>query len=127
MKKRPPPDESLSLDIRQLDLLDKKLQNTINSLPERVYPPSCGITKKGFVQSVPLREATQRIIFSAIVPYPPGVPMVWPGERLSTGTVYLLEALLNYGFTIYGISKTVDKDSGETIPFVSCMDDDICL
>ncbi|MGV0744009.1 aminotransferase class I/II-fold pyridoxal phosphate-dependent enzyme [Mycolicibacterium sp. XJ870] len=42
---------------------------------------------------VPLTEATDRIAAEAITPYPPGIPLVMPGERLTRDVIDLLRAL----------------------------------
>jgi arginine/lysine/ornithine decarboxylase len=43
--------------------------------------------------AVPLTEAAGRIAAEAITPYPPGIPLVMPGERLDADVVELLLAL----------------------------------
>ncbi|MCV7287960.1 aminotransferase class V-fold PLP-dependent enzyme [Mycolicibacterium wolinskyi] len=43
--------------------------------------------------AVPFSQATDRIAAEAITPYPPGIPLVMPGERLTAEVVDLLTAL----------------------------------
>jgi arginine decarboxylase len=44
-------------------------------------------------QAVSLTRATGRVAAEAITPYPPGIPLVMPGERLTADVVGLLAAL----------------------------------
>jgi arginine/lysine/ornithine decarboxylase len=44
-------------------------------------------------EAVPLTRATDRVAAEAITPYPPGIPLVMPGERLTADVVDVLVAL----------------------------------
>jgi arginine/lysine/ornithine decarboxylase len=48
-------------------------------------------------ESVPLSESLGRISAEAITPYPPGIPLVMPGERLDADVLALLTALREAG------------------------------
>jgi arginine decarboxylase len=48
-------------------------------------------------ESVPLAQAVGRVAAEAITPYPPGIPLVMPGERLVDDIVELLKALREAG------------------------------
>jgi arginine decarboxylase len=48
-------------------------------------------------ESVPLAQAVGRVAAEAITPYPPGIPLVMPGERLVDDVVELLKALREAG------------------------------
>ncbi|MBM3270974.1 MAG: decarboxylase, partial [Candidatus Sericytochromatia bacterium] len=43
-------------------------------------------------ERVPLRAAVGRICAEAICPYPPGIPVIVPGERVAADAVAFLEA-----------------------------------
>ncbi|MCX2713105.1 aminotransferase class I/II-fold pyridoxal phosphate-dependent enzyme [Mycolicibacterium sp. J2] len=51
-------------------------------------------------EAVPLTGATGRVSAEAITPYPPGIPLVMPGERLTAEAVDLLRALATAGTPI---------------------------
>jgi arginine/lysine/ornithine decarboxylase len=51
-------------------------------------------------EAVPLTDATGRVSAEAITPYPPGIPLVMPGERLTAEAVDLLRALAKAGTPI---------------------------
>lgn len=54
--------------------------------------------------SLPLREAVGWIVAESITPYPPGIPIVAPGERLSADTVDYLRSGIASGMYISGMS-----------------------
>ncbi|KAG2484609.1 hypothetical protein HYH03_016563 [Edaphochlamys debaryana] len=51
---------------------------------------------------VPADEAVGRVSAELLCPYPPGVPAVFPGERLSAGALALLRATLAAGGAVTG-------------------------
>ena len=53
------------------------------SLPEPVMIPADAYTNliKGNVEHVKVDDIDQRIVATGVVPYPPGIPMLMPGER----------------------------------------------
>ncbi|CAN5496993.1 aminotransferase class I/II-fold pyridoxal phosphate-dependent enzyme [soil metagenome] len=59
-------------------------------------------------ESVPLARASGRIAAEAITPYPPGIPLVMPGERLSDDVLGLLRALRASGNPISASDPTLD-------------------
>jgi arginine/lysine/ornithine decarboxylase len=48
-------------------------------------------------EDVPVASATERVAAEVITPYPPGIPLVMPGERLSRDVIDLLIALRTSG------------------------------
>jgi arginine/lysine/ornithine decarboxylase len=58
-------------------------------------------------EAVPLSAAAGRIAAEAITPYPPGIPLLMPGERFSTDAVDLLRALRNAGNPISASDPTM--------------------
>jgi arginine decarboxylase len=58
-------------------------------------------------EAVPLSAAAGRIAAEAITPYPPGIPLLMPGERFSTDVIDLLRALRNAGNPISASDPTM--------------------
>jgi arginine decarboxylase len=56
----------------------------------------------GTTESVPWRKAAGRISAEMICPYPPGIPVIAPGERLTTEIVDYLEQLAAAGVMVEG-------------------------
>ncbi|HEY6577330.1 MAG TPA: decarboxylase, partial [Mycobacterium sp.] len=59
-------------------------------------------------ETVPLSRASGRIAAEAITPYPPGIPLVMPGERLDDDVIGLLTALRVEGNSISASDPTVE-------------------
>jgi arginine/lysine/ornithine decarboxylase len=49
-------------------------------------------------ESLPIAEAAGEIAGAAIVPYPPGIPLLWPGERITAELAGFLAALIRSAF-----------------------------
>jgi arginine decarboxylase len=58
-------------------------------------------------ESVPVSQAAGRVSAEAITPYPPGIPLVMPGERLSDDVLALLRALRAAGNPISSSDPTM--------------------
>ncbi|MGI6546386.1 MAG: hypothetical protein ACOX2M_08235 [Fastidiosipilaceae bacterium] len=57
------------------------------------------------VVEIPLEEADGRTLVESITPYPPGIPLVWPGERLNAGLISLLRELWSNGIRCQGLES----------------------
>lgn len=53
-------------------------------------------------EAVPLRNAVGRISAGGLVPYPPGIPLVMPGERLTAETLEFMQAARAAGVRFQG-------------------------
>ena len=62
---------------------------------------------------VEVKNSEGKISAVAIVPYPPGIPIVMPGERLDKNTIAVIEYYLKCNVTVLGINDgkvaTVEK------------------
>ena len=57
---------------------------------------------------VPLEAAEGRISADFVNLYPPGIPVLVPGERMENDILQMINSYLKYGYTVHGIR------SGET-------------
>ena len=55
---------------------------------------------------VPLLEAEGRVCASSIIPYPPGIPLVCPGEKFEEETLIYIKNLRNNMQKVIGINET---------------------
>jgi arginine decarboxylase len=53
---------------------------------------------------VPAREAVGRVAAESLAAYPPGIPNVLPGERLSAETLDYIQQALDHGGSLRGAS-----------------------
>jgi arginine/lysine/ornithine decarboxylase len=68
------------------------------------HPPELVLTPRDAYfapdETVPFDQSSGRIAAEAITPYPPGIPIIMPGERLTRDVTSLLRALQNSGTPI---------------------------
>ena len=69
-------------------------------------------------ESVTLGNAAGRVCAELIVPYPPGTPLLVPGERIDDKMAGRLRALTAAGYRVRGVGK--DSDSGDLVIPVMC-------
>ena len=58
---------------------------------------------------VPLEEAEGRAARTCVTIYPPGVPMLMPGERIGTREIARIREDWKLGLTVEGICEKSDK------------------
>jgi arginine decarboxylase len=76
----------------------------IPSFPESVSPvKSLEEIKKGAKDKIPLAQAVGRISTEMIVPYPPGIPLILPGERFTPEVVDYLLTVIRRGGNVRGV------------------------
>ena len=77
-------------------------------------PPSavpCSVPCSGS-KTAPLHEANGRIAAEAIVPYPPGIALIWPGEIITADRIRAIKRFLAADITVYGVR---DPDSSSVV------------
>jgi arginine/lysine/ornithine decarboxylase len=58
------------------------LAKAFSTLPTPVMTPNAAYQKliRGQIEHVPLQGLSDRVLATSVVPYPPGIPMLMPGE-----------------------------------------------
>jgi arginine/lysine/ornithine decarboxylase len=64
------------------------------------------------IKSIPLQHAQGHLCAEAITPYPPGVPIVWPGERMSAAGIAHIESLRAQGVVFAGVEDQTMRTVG---------------
>ncbi len=54
-------------------------------------------------EKIPVEESCNRICADVITPYPPGIPILYPGEIIKNNHIQYITAIINVGGTINGI------------------------
>ena len=78
----------------------------INIVQEQVIEYSKAVNSKGIY--IKLEKAADRICKNLIIPYPPGIPLVCPGERLNKNTIEYIYNVKNAGGVIMGITDEME-------------------
>jgi arginine decarboxylase len=55
-------------------------------------------------EAVPVEQAVDRVAAESLAAYPPGIPNVFPGERLTAQTLSYIRRTLEHGGTVRGLS-----------------------
>lgn len=88
---------------------DKKITHRKTEIPEfsfripqmKILPREAMYTQK---ENISFKESNGRISGEYIIPYPPGIPLICPGEVISKEVIEYVEILKNLGIGIVGIS-----------------------
>ncbi|MGI6129187.1 MAG: aminotransferase class I/II-fold pyridoxal phosphate-dependent enzyme [bacterium] len=106
-----------------LDLARRYQGNTVSraapvpplpSLPVAVLSPRAAAFARHDV--LPVDQAVDKIAAKAVVPYPPGIPLLWPGEQFSAETLEVITAYIRQGIPVQGL--TVDANQGLNVSIV---------
>ncbi|MBE9115889.1 lysine decarboxylase, partial [Lusitaniella coriacea LEGE 07157] len=60
-------------------------------------------------ETLPLQQTPGRISAELVCPYPPGIPVLMPGETISPNSLNTLQRILNLGGCITGCSDLTLK------------------
>lgn len=92
-------------DCYRVNATAKQLKRLFTRLPEVAVSPAQAYDKmvRGEVEAVPIEALLGRVAAVMLVPYPPGIPLIMPGERFTEATRSILDYLafaraFNQGF-----------------------------
>ncbi len=74
----------------------KTLINKTGFLPYEAY-----VAQK---EGIPIQESCDRICAGVITPYPPGIPVLYPGEIITKNQIHYINSIIEAGGKINGIS-----------------------
>jgi lysine decarboxylase len=109
---------TLADDKEKIDLLIKGIKGLANvkkdkktaeevaaypDTPEMVLKPSETVRQK--TKLISLEEAEGCVSADFIIPYPPGIPLICPGERIKKDMVKYINVLYNKGIKILGLKN----------------------
>lgn len=66
------------------------------------------IRQNALYEFIPLDESLSRISAESIIPYPPGIPLILPGDEINSHTVNLINRLLEGNLNVNGVFKGFD-------------------
>lgn len=92
---------SCSLKILELEQAWRGMQ----TWPEPVFSVRDALFGKKDKQYKPIQQASGFVTAQPIVPYPPGIALIWPGERLNQTSVDFILQLLENNISVKGIES----------------------
>jgi lysine decarboxylase len=113
-----PPTESCRRLVRGLESVLRQLarRGLKSSRREFRVPPRWGALAAtpreaffGDQEVIPIGRAVGRVAAESAAVYPPGIPNVFPGERLTTRTIEFIQRTLEQGGTVRGLSDTTAR------------------
>lgn len=90
--------------------VDRALCRSLTEAPQAVLAPGSPMLNDRPSRLLPLDDAVGHRAAEAVIPYPPGIPLIWPGEVLSPDLLALSRNLLDNGFCLHGISAVNDAE-----------------
>jgi arginine decarboxylase len=79
----------------------------------------------GEVEKVPLDKMANRVVAVGVIPYPPGIPIVMPGENVGSADgpwLTYLRTLQEYGHRFPGFAKEVEgTEERDGVYHIYCM------
>ena len=78
------------------------------SLPPRIFTPFDALKKE--TETVPLGDAAERICGEYIWAYPPGVPLIVPGETITKEWLFAISIQIKNGVALYGTSDAIEQN-----------------
>lgn len=85
-----------------LDDLDRLFMERLTQSPSPLLRVASPFLDGRQAHSVPVQEAPGFLAAEAVIAYPPGIALIWPGERIDADTLALLSELSDNGFCLHG-------------------------
>ena len=109
------------------------MEKVYGTLPEQVFTPAEAYDRlvRGNVVKTPIEEVSEKIAATMIVPYPPGIPTIMPGERFSKHAQAIVDYLIigqefdnkfpGFENEVHGIM--IDQVDGRTVYSMYCLEE----
>ena len=83
------------------------VQKQIYPVGRRIYPPVFYPCGKHYMKklSLPYKDAEGKVCGVCITPYPPGIPLVTPGEIINREVIDYVDILIRENFPVHGINN----------------------
>ena len=85
--------------------LDRHLTDSYTRIPEAVVPLRKAIFGRHISREISLSECAGTVSAATVALYPPGIPVIWPGERVSRETGKLLLNASEVGIALKGLTN----------------------
>ena len=98
------------MKVKKLDLssiVDTQYQNYYSVIPKKVLEPYEVFTME--FEYVNIYESVGRISKEALIPYPPGIPLVCAGEAISKDAIDIISGYIRNNKTVMGLEGELVK------------------
>ena len=94
------------LDNRQNNIKTEKRMKIEENTEKPIARLPIFLAAAASCELIPLEESQGRIAAELVCPYPPGIPILVPGEEITEACADRVKAYLEQGFEIHGIIRT---------------------
>lgn len=106
--------QKLAIALREISLAHKDGVPLIREKSNAVFEKTLELHQVPVKKiRVPLLESAGRICASSIIPYPPGIPFVCPGEKLDEEVILYIKNLRESGEKVIGVTENGEITVGE--------------
>lgn len=104
------PEEFKTANLRRLDSYYRQRLG-VPAFSAKAYHPAKMLNLDWHLDTewVKLHDACNRNVAEALIPYPPGIPLLWPGDKLKNDDIELFESLIAHGLKVHG-TRIVDGE-----------------
>jgi arginine/lysine/ornithine decarboxylase len=92
------------LSSKEIDDLPGKARENSLSQSDVSAPVPFRMNMPTATEQIPVSEAAGAVAAEMVIPYPPGIPVLYPGELITEQTVQDLQALAGMGAKFHGVS-----------------------
>jgi arginine/lysine/ornithine decarboxylase len=93
----------------EAQVTDKLWGTLLTSIPQKAISVRSAFFGGHGKASIDISGSEGKICASTIAPYPPGIALIWPGERITQRHIDVLLRLENFGITVRGMNlNTID-------------------
>lgn len=97
------PEHLQTANLRRLDAYYRK-RLTVPAFSSKPYHPAACLNLDWHKDTVwtPIDEAANCYVAEALIPYPPGIPLLWPGDKLNQDDIELFKSLISHEINVHG-------------------------
>lgn len=97
------PEQLQTQNLRRLDAHYRK-RLTVPAFSNKPYHPAACLTLNWQQDTVwiNINDAAERYVAEALIPYPPGIPLLWPGDKLTQEDIELFKSLISHEINVHG-------------------------
>ena len=114
-----------NLQTENLRRLDRHYRHrlTVPAFSTKPYHPAACLNLAWHLDTkwVEIDQACNRHVAEALIPYPPGIPLLWPGDTLKLEDIELFKSLFGHSLNVHG---TQIKDNKIYVPILASAADD---
>ena len=104
------PSDLQTANLRRLDAYYRKRLQVPAFSNKPYHPAAClNLDWRQDTIWVNIDEAKDKFVAEALIPYPPGIPLLWPGDKLNQDDIELFKSLIHHEINVHGTRLIGDE------------------